>query len=130
MRKSNGTYRSPSIRGGVEDTRLEAKAKHTKKFRGQDQLFRRQTLSRPRTEMLEAKAKNQRHRRQVFSKRKKKRSSNFFSGELQKKGLQLHFSVELQKIRSSKNLLSGLQNFNVSKNSAILEARTGQFSRT
>ena len=38
-------------RGGVEDTSLEAKAKDTKKVRGQGQgqPFRRQTLSRPRT---------------------------------------------------------------------------------
>ena len=44
-------------RGGVEDTRLEAK--DTKKIRGQGQghrqRFRGQTLSRPRTGMLEAK---------------------------------------------------------------------------
>ena len=47
-------------RGGVEDTRLEAKAKDTKKIRGQgqEQPFRGQTLSRPRTGMLEAKAKD------------------------------------------------------------------------
>ena len=37
-------------RGGVEDTRL--KAKETKKFQGQGQPFRGQTLSRPRTGML------------------------------------------------------------------------------
>ena len=50
-------------RGGVEDTRL--KAKDTKKLRGQGQgkPFRGQTLSRPRTGMLEAKAKDQGHRR-------------------------------------------------------------------
>ena len=44
-------------RGGVEDTRLEAKAKDTKKIRGQGQVqpFRGQTLSRPRRGMLEAK---------------------------------------------------------------------------
>ena len=36
-------WRSIVIRGEVEDTRLEAKAKDTKKFRGQGQ-----TLSRPR----------------------------------------------------------------------------------
>ena len=48
------------IRGGVEDTRLEAKAQDTKKIRGQGQgqPFRGQTLSRPRTGMLEAKAKD------------------------------------------------------------------------
>ena len=54
-----------TIRGGVEDTRLEAKAKDTKKIRGQGQgqPFRGRTLSRPRTEMLEAKAKDQGHKR-------------------------------------------------------------------
>ena len=61
-------------RGGVEDTRLEAKAKDTKKIRGQGQgpPFRGQTLSRPRTGMLEAKAKDQGHKAQVLSKKKKK----------------------------------------------------------
>ena len=50
----------PKTRGGVEDTRLEAKAKDTKKIRGQgqEQPFRGQTFSRPRTGMLEAKAKD------------------------------------------------------------------------
>ena len=48
-------------RGGVEDTRLEAEAKGTKKIRGQGQSFRGHTLSRPRTVMLEAKAKDQGH---------------------------------------------------------------------
>ena len=64
-------------RGGVEDTRLEAKAKDTKKIRGQGQgqPFRGPTLSRPRTGMLEAKAKDQGHKAQVLSKKKKKRSS-------------------------------------------------------
>ena len=47
-------------RGGAEDTRLEAKAKDTKIIRGQGQgqPFRGQNLSRPRTGMLEAKAKD------------------------------------------------------------------------
>ena len=55
-------------RGGVEDTRLEAKAKDTKKIRGQGQPFRGQTLSRPRTGMLEAKAKDQGHKRKCYPK--------------------------------------------------------------
>ena len=63
-------------RGGVEDTRLEAKAKDTKKIRGQEQPFRGQTLSRPRTGMLEAKAKDQGHKAQVLSKKKKKKRSS------------------------------------------------------
>ena len=65
-------------RGGVEDTRLEAKAKDTKKIRGQGQgqPFQGQTLSRPRTGMLEAKAKDQGHKAQVLSKKKKKKRSS------------------------------------------------------
>ena len=69
---------SQRARGGVEDTRLEAKAKDTKIIRGQGQPFRGQTLSRPRTGMLEAKAKDQGHKAQVLSKKKKKRSSQKF----------------------------------------------------
>ena len=59
-------------RGGVEDIRLEAKAKDTKKIRGQGQgqPFRGQTLSRPRTGMLEAKAKDQGHSRKCSPKKK------------------------------------------------------------
>ena len=49
-----------------EGTRIEAKAKDPKKIRGQGhgqgQPFRGQTLSRPRTGMLKAKAKDQGHR--------------------------------------------------------------------
>ena len=76
-------YHSPNaytvcIRGGVEDTRLEAKAKDTQKIRGQGQgqPFRGQTLSRPRTGMLEAKAKDQGHKRKCSQ--KKKSSQKFF----------------------------------------------------
>ena len=63
-------------RGGVEDTRLEAKAKDIKKIRGQGQgqPFRGQTLSRPRTGMFEA--KDQGHKRKRSP--KKKRSSQKF----------------------------------------------------
>ena len=71
-------------RGGVEDTRLEAKAKDTKKIRGQGQglgqPFRGQTLSRPRTGML----KDQGHKRKCSPKKKKGLHKNF-SGDLQKK---------------------------------------------
>ena len=70
-------------RGGVEDTRLEAKAKDTKKIRDQGQPFRGQTLSRPRTGMLEA--KDQGHKAQVLSKKKKKGLHKNFSGDLKKK---------------------------------------------
>ena len=74
--------RDITTRGGVEDTRLEAKAKakDTKKIRGQGQgqgqPFRGQNLSRPRTGTLEAKAKDQGHRRKCSP--KKKSSKIFF----------------------------------------------------
>ena len=55
----------------------------------------------PRTGMLEAKAKDQGHKRKCSQ---KKGLQNFFSGDL--------------------------QNFNGSKNSAVLEPRTGQLLRT
>ena len=68
-----------AIRGGVEDTRLEAKAKakDTKKFRGQGQG---QTLLRPRTKDTGASILQ---KKKVFKKnfkqsQKKRSSKNFF----------------------------------------------------
>ena len=112
------------IRGGVEDTRLEAKAKDTKKIRGQrqgqGQPFRGQTLSRPRTKDTSARALQ---KKKVFTKifqaisKKKKVFIKIFQA----------FSTKqcFPKIFSSVPL-----NFNNSKNTAVLEPRTGQFSRT
>ena len=78
------------IRGGVEGTRLEAK--DTKKIQGQGQLFRGQTLSRPRTGVLEAKAKDQGHKRK-YSPKKKIFKKNFkaISKKKKKKGLPQKF---------------------------------------
>ena len=98
-----------SYRGGVEDTRLEAKAKDTKKIwgQGQGQPFRGQTLSRPRTGMLEAKAKDQEHKAQVLSKKKKKGPHKNFSGDLQKKkGLHKNFSSDLHEKTFSKKFFN------------------------
>ena len=72
----------------------------------------------PRTAPLEAKDKNARgqgERQQVFS--EKKDFQKFFQVISKKIGLQKFFSRDLQ-------------NFNVSENNAVLEPRTGQFSRT
>ena len=105
-------------RGGVENTRLEAKAKDTKKIQGQGQPFRGETLSRPRTGMLEAKAKDQGHKRKCSP--KKKVFSKIFQAISTKK-------------RFPKNFSSAPQNFNNSKNSAVkilTIQKTGQFSRT
>ena len=92
-----------TTRGGVEDTRLEAK--DTKKIRGQGQgqPFRGQTLSRPRTGMLEAKAKDQGHKAQVLSKKKKRSSQKFFKRSPLKNVFQkifqaLHKILTFQKI--------------------------------
>ena len=131
-------------RGGVEDTRLEAKAKakDTKKIRGQGQgqgqPFRGQTLSRPRTGMLEAKAKDQGHKAQVLSKKKKKKVfTKIFqaiSKKKKKKKKKKVFTKIFQAIstkkRFPKNFSTAPQNFNFPKNSAVLEPRTGQFLRT
>ena len=90
--------------GGVEDTRLEAKAKDTKKIQGQGQgqPFRRQTLSRPRTGMLEAKAKDQGYKRKC-SPKKKRSLQKFFRRSPRKNVFQkifqaLHRILTIQKI--------------------------------
>ena len=112
-------------RGGVADTRLEAKANDTKKIRGQgqEQPFRGQILSRPRprtalprTDPLEAKAKNSpsedrssrgqgqecsrpRTQAQMFCQKQKQKIFKIFSRRFPKKrkGLQNNFSGDLQK---------------------------------
>ena len=119
-----------SIRGGVEDTRLEAK--DTKKIRGQGQgqPFRGQTLSRPRTGMLEAKAKDQGHKHKCSPKKKRSSQKFFRRSPKKKKVFTKIFQATSTKKRFPKNFSSAPQNFNNSKNSAVLEPRTGQFSRT
>ena len=76
----------------------------TQKIRGQGQgqPFRGQTLSRPRTGMLEAKAKDQGHKR-TCSPKKKRSSKNFFKQSPQKNVFQkifqaLHKILTIQKI--------------------------------
>ena len=62
-------------KGRVEDKKLEAKAKaKDPKIRGQGQgqPFRRQTLPRPKTGILEANAKDQGHRRKCSPNQNKK----------------------------------------------------------
>ena len=124
---------STGSRGGVEDTRLEAK--DTKKIRGQGQgqPFRGQTLSRPRTGMLEAKANDQGHKAQVLSKKKKKKVFTKIFQAISKKKKKVFtkiFQAISTKKRFPKNFSTTPQNFNFPKNSAVLEPRTGQFSRT
>ena len=101
-------------RGVVEDTRLEAKAKNTKKIRGQGQgqPFLGQTLPRPRTGMLKAKDKDtsasalqkKRSPQKCFRRSPKKRSSQKFfrrsprENVFQKIFQALHKILTIQKI--------------------------------
>ena len=104
-----------------------------KKIRGQGQgqPFRGQTLSRPRTGMLEAKAKDQGHKRKCSPKKKKKVFTKIFQAISKKKKVFTKiFQAISTKTRFPKNFSSAPQNFNNSKTSAVLEPRTGQFSRT
>ena len=97
------------------------------KARGQGQGHKKNPRPRPafpRTDTLEAKDRNAqgqgqgpRTQAQVLSKKKKKDLHKNFTGDLHKK-------------RFPKNFSSAPQNFNNSKNSAVLKPRTGQFSRT
>ena len=105
-------------RGGVEDTRLEAKAKDTKNFEAKGRPSRGQG---PRTQA------------QVFS--KKKVFKNCFQAiKVFKTFFCRRFPLEENKKRFSQIFceVSGAfqQSSKGSKNSAVLEPRTGQFLRT
>ena len=71
---------------GQGHKKIRGQGQGHKKIRGQGQgqPFRGQTLSRPRTGMLEAKAKDQGHKRKCSPKKKKGLHKNF-SGDLKKK---------------------------------------------
>ena len=84
--------------------------------------------------MLEAKAKDQGHKAQVLSKKKKKKKvfTKIFQAisKKKKKVFTKNFQAISTKKRLPKNFSSQTQNFNIPKNRAVLELRTGQFSRT
>ena len=118
-------------RGAVEDTRLEAK--NTKKFRGQEQ-----TPSRPRPRAKDTDVsvlKKKKVFKISFRAISKKRSSKIFPGKI---GLQKFFFgqslLEETKKKIFANFPQGFLHFPTKfqrfKNSAVLELRTGQFSRT
>ena len=110
-------------RGAVEDTSLEATVKDAKKFRGQGQSLSR---SRPRTKNTDASVlqKKEGFQKNFSSHLKKKVFKIFFSGNLYlrkpKKGL----------CRFSARFLAFSNEISTVQNSAVLEPRTGQFSRT
>ena len=106
----------------------EAKAKakdslsEDRRSRGQGQ-----ECSRPRPRTKDTK-------RKCSPKKKKKGLHKHFSGDLQKKKKKKVFTKIFHAISTKKrfpnNFSSAPQNFNIPKNSAVLEPRTGQFSRT
>ena len=93
----------------------------------------------PRTDALEAKDRNARGQGQgprtqsasALQKKKKSSSQKFFRRSPKKKKV---FTKIFQAISTKKrfpnNFSSAPQNFNIQKNCAVLEPRTGQFSRT
>ena len=100
--------------------------------RGQEQECSR---PRPRTKDTSASALQ---KRKIFTKifqtisikKNKRPSQKFFRRFPKKKVFTKIFQAISTKKRFPKNFLSAPQNFNNSKNSAVLEPRTGQFSRT
>ena len=101
------------LRGGVEDTRLEAKAKDTKK----SEAKAKDSLSEDR----HSRGQGQGPRTQSASALQKKKKKKVFTKIFQ--------AISTKK-RFPKNFSTAPQNFNFQKNSAVLEPRTGQFSRT
>ena len=97
-----------------------------------------QECSRPRPRTKDTKRKCSPKKKKVFTKifqaisKKKKGLHKNFSGDLQKKKKVFTkiFQAISTKKRFPKNFSSAPQNFNIPKNSAVLEPRTGQFSRT
>ena len=110
-------------RGGVEDTRLEAKAKDTKK---NPRPRPRPRIAFPRTDTLEAKDRNARGQGQG----PRTQSASALQKKKKKKVFTKIFQAISTKKRFPKNFSTAPQNFNFPKNSAVLEPRTGQFSRT
>ena len=118
-----------SFRGGVEDTRLEAKAKNTTKNP-------RPRTHLPRTDPLEAKNRNARghgHNAEVLSKKKRsslKKTANFPQNEndLQKiRFSNFFFRKFFGVLQDETTLLMTLAHFQQVKNNTVLEPRTGFF---
>ena len=110
------------LRGGVEDTRLEAKAKDTKISEAKDSL----------SEDRHSRGQGQgpRTQAQVLFKKKKRSSQKIFQAISKKKVFTKIFHAISTKKRFPKNFTSAPRNFNNSKSSVVLKPRTGQFLRT
>ena len=116
-------------RVGVEDTRLEAKDTKKSEAKAKDSLSedrhsrgQGQECSRPRPRTKDTSAS--------ALQKKKDFTKIFHAISKKKKVFTKIFQVISTKKRFPKNISSAPQTFNNSKNTAVLEPRTGQFSRT
>ena len=108
--------RATEVESRTQGSRPRPRTQKKIRGQGQGQPFRGQTFSKPRTGMLEAKAQDQGHKRKC--------------SPPQKKVLTKIFQAISTKKRFPKNFSGAPQNFNNSKNSAVLDPRTGQLSKT
>ena len=111
-----------ATRGGVEAQGSRPRPRTQTNFEAKDRPSRGQ---------------GQGQRRESSPKQKQKRSSNFFSGDLRKKSLKIFFRRSLLEETKKKVFADFPQGFwrfptkfQRFKNSAVLEPRIGQFSRT
>ena len=139
-----GTY-VPEVESRTQGSRPRPRTQKKSEAKAKDSLSENRLSRGQGQECSRPRAKDQGHKRKCSPKKKKGLHKNF-SGDLQikKKGLHKNFLGDLQKkkviskifqanstkIRFPKNFSSAPQNFNIPKNSAVLEPRTGQFSRT
>ena len=121
------------ISGEVEDTRLEAKAKDTQKFRGQGQTLSR---PRPRTKDTDASVLQKKIFKNFFQAISKKKVFKIF---FRAKKIFKHFFSRRSQLEETKKEVfadfpQGFRRFPSKflrfKISAVLEPRTEQFSRT
>ena len=82
--EKNNNIMLAEVESRTQGSRPRPRTQKKIRGQGQGQPFRGQTLSRPRTEMLEAKAKDQGHKRKCSPKKKKGLHKNF-SSDLHKK---------------------------------------------
>ena len=126
FKQMSNVFSNVVTKGGVEHTRLEAKvkAKSTTEIRGQGQPYRGQTLSRPRTGMLEAKDQGHKLKCSPIKKKssqklcfrrspknKKKVFTKIFQEISKKRSSQKFFRRSSEKKTFSKNFFRRCTNF-------------------
>ena len=100
-RQARYLYCAAEVESRTQGSRPRPRTQKKIQGQGQGQPFRGQTLSRPRTGMLEAKAKDQGHKRKC-SRKKKVFTKIFQAISKKKKGLHKNFSSDLHEKMFSK----------------------------